>query len=177
MKRRYIITYIAIIFSITILANGLLKYLYPQKYSEQVQKYAYEYGIEESLVYAIIKCESNFNINAVSSAGAIGLMQITPETFEWAKQKLNDTTSKITLNDANLNIKYGCYIYSLFIKEFTVKETALASYNAGRGRVLSWLKDKSYSDDGILLKTIPYKETDNYVKKVIYTQKIYELIY
>lgn len=169
---------IVIFLVITLSAYGILTHLYPKKYSEYVEKYAAEYGIEKELVYAIIKCESNFRQDSVSHASAIGLMQITQSTFEWASQKFGDT--EITSNsvyDPATNIKYGCCIYSLFYSEFGDVTTALACYNAGRGNVLKWLENKEYSDDGILLKSIPFKETSEYVEKVQNTKKIYELLY
>lgn len=157
---------------------NIMIYLYPRKYSEFVKKYADEYGLEQSLVYAIIKCESNFDPSCVSHAGAIGLMQITVPTFEWAALKANDTeNTQSALYNQQINIKYGCYIFSIFYNEFADIKTALACYNAGRGKVLSWLENSEYSDDGILLKKIPYSETDNYVKKVKTVKQIYELLY
>lgn len=156
----------------------ILRYLFPQKYSKYVQYYANVYSIDENLVYAIIKCESNFKADSISHAGAIGLMQITPETLEWAALKSGD--KEITKNDLFTdfkNIKYGCYIFSLFSEEFGSVKEALACYNAGRGNVLRWLADKKYSDDGILLKDIPFEETKKYIKKVTATKRIYDLLY
>lgn len=163
---------------VTVIAYGVLTYLYPQKYKQYIEKYAAEYYIEPELIYAIVKCESNFKAESVSHAGAIGLMQITPETFKWAAQRAGDNTlTENSIYDAVTNIKYGCYIFSLFSKEFGNSETALACYNAGRGNVLKWLDNKEYSDDGIILKEIPFKETKEYVKKVINTAKIYKTLY
>ena len=153
-------------------------YLYPREYNELITKYASKYSLDESLIYAIIKCESGFDQNAYSNAGAIGLMQITPDTYEWAANKSGETyANKDELYDTETNIKYGCYIYSILKSEFEDDKTTLTAYNAGRGKVLSWLEDKNYSSDGILLNDIPYPETSNYVDKVIVTQKIYSLLY
>lgn len=154
------------------------RYLYPQKYSAEVQKYSQEYGIDPSLVFAVIKCESNFKADAISHAGAYGLMQITQETYEWAaKREKDDEYTDKSLFDPDTNIRYGCVIYSIFQNEFTDPAVCLAAYNAGRGRVKGWLSDKSYSGDGKTLDVIPFAETKTYVKKVLRTQKIYELIY
>ncbi len=155
-----------------------LRYLYPQKYSDKVDIYSKQYGIESSLVYAIIKCESNFNADAISHAGAYGLMQITKDTYEWAakREKDGEYTDK-SLFDPDTNIRYGCAIYSIFQNEFGDPTICLAAYNAGRGRVKNWLADKNYSADGKTLDKIPFAETNTYVKKVLRTQKIYQLIY
>ena len=181
MKRRAVKITVFILIAVIIVAVALfsaLRWLYPKHYSPLVEKYADEYGIDSTLVYAIIKCESNFNENALSSAGAHGLMQITEATYEWALTRQNDKQAgAVSLFDPELNIRYGCAIYSILENEFLDPSVALAAYNAGRGRVLSWLSSNAYSDDAKTLHTIPFKETDGYVKKVLKTQQIYNLIY
>ena len=181
MKRpafKIIISLVIVVIFLLGAAFFTLRWLFPKHYSPLVQKYADQYGLDHSLVYAIIKCESNFNENAQSAAGAFGLMQITEATYEWALTRENDKqTEAVSLYDPELNIHYGCAIYSILEKEFFEPSVALAAYNAGRGRVLSWLSTKTYSDDGKTLHTIPFTETDGYVKKVLKTQKIYNLIY
>lgn len=152
--------------------------LFPRKYSEYVKEYSQKYNVNENLIYAIIKCESDFDKNAVSHAGVIGLMQITPQTLQWAALKNKDfEVSLNSLADPETNIKYGCYIYSLLQAEFSDSTVSLAAYNAGRGNVLKWLNDKRYSDDGILLKRIPFRETQKYTSKVLIISKIYDFIY
>lgn len=181
MKRRFIKSTIIFFVALILLAGTAffaLRYLYPRQYSPLVQKYADNYGIEPNLVYAIIKCESNFNETALSSAGAHGLMQITESTYKWALAREKQRQSEpVSLFDPEVNIRYGCAIYSILIDEFSEPGVALAAYNAGRGRVLSWLSSDAYSSDGKTLDSIPFAETDNYVKKVLKTQKIYDLIY
>ena len=168
----------AVILAFLLTTFTIITHLYPRKYSQYVTEFSKEYGIDESLVYAIIKCESNFKPESVSHAGALGLMQITQTTFDWARQKRNDNTgNSISIYDTKTNIDYGCYIYSLFYNEFGDTKTALAAYNAGRTKVKNWLANKEYSKDGNVLNTIPFEETRNYVEKVIETQKIYKTIY
>ena len=60
-----------------------MKSFYPIKYKTEVEEASNNYGIEKELIYAIIKCESGFDKEAHSHANAIGLMQITPDTFKW----------------------------------------------------------------------------------------------
>lgn len=177
MKKRLIITISAALVLIALVLWSLY-YLFPQKYSEQVTEYSNQYGIDKSLVYAIIKCESNFNANAMSSANAQGLMQLTPDTFSWAYSKQhNKQPESIMLFDAKTNICYGCATYSMLKAEFKDDTVALAAYNAGRSRVKSWLSNPQYSKDGKTLCDIPYPETKTYVKKVLNTQKIYKFLY
>lgn len=180
MKRTFKTTFL-ILFILAVLACitiACLYYLYPQKYSQYVDTYAEQYGIDTSLVYAIIKCESNFNKDALSNANAYGLMQLTKDTFEWGYTREHSAPPQnLSLYDADTNIKYGCKVYSLLSAEFKNDTVALAAYNAGRSRVKSWLDDKNYSYDSKTLSIIPYAETKAYVKKVINTQKIYKFLY
>ncbi len=137
-------------------------------YRQEVERYAKEYHLEPELIFAVIKTESNFDPDAHSHQDAYGLMQITESTLNWAmfREGQDATYSAADLYDPEVNIKYGCLILSLLLKEFQDTDTALAAYNAGRGNALKWLKDSRYSEDGIHLKDTPYKETDEYIKKV-----------
>ena len=180
MKKTIKTTLLWAVFVILLLCVSffVLRYLYPKDYSDTVQKYAKQYGIEPELVFAIIKCESNFDKYAHSHADALGLMQITKETYEWAAKREKDTDyASNSLYEPETNVRYGCVIFSILQGEFKDDATALAAYNAGRGRVKNWLSDESISSDGKTLDTIPFSETANYVKKVLRTQKIYNLIY
>lgn len=72
---------------------SLLKTLYPLKYEDYVEVYSKENNLSPVFVYAVIRCESNFDNEAVSSVGATGLMQIMPDTFDWINMKLDDDIS------------------------------------------------------------------------------------
>ncbi|MGN0174431.1 MAG: lytic transglycosylase domain-containing protein [Acutalibacteraceae bacterium] len=154
------------------------KYIYPTDYSDLIQKYADENELPRSLVFAVIKCESGFDKNAVSNIGAKGLMQLTPETYEWVCSKYGTKCKDSDeLFDPKTNIQAGCRLLKLHLKEFSSVETALAAYHAGRGITNKWLNNPEYSDDGKTLKEIPYKETSAYVDKVIKTIEKYKEIY
>lgn len=151
---------------------------YPRKYSEQVSAMSIEYNIPEAIIYAVIKIESNFDENAVSSAGAIGLMQIMPSTFEWlTKDVLKENLPTSSLNDPNINIKYGVILLSRLYKYYGNWKTALAAYNAGMGNVNKWLENRNFSDRFGNLKNIPFEETRQYIEKVTRTIKAYNKLY
>lgn len=156
-----------------------MNFIYPIKYKEIIEKYSEKYDVDKALVYAVIKCESSYKENARSSIGALGLMQITPETFEWAQGKMNEIMkySDDDLYNPAVNIKYGIYLLHLHIGEFGNESVALAAYHAGRGSVNKWLNDKEYSDNGESLNKIPFGDTKKYVDRVIQTKEKYTKMY
>lgn len=156
--------------------DAFLRKTHPQKYAESVEKYAAEYDVPESVVYAVIKTESGFTPDAVSLKGAIGLMQITPDTFDWLCSKTGDEANSLLLYEPDTNIRYGTYFLSLLHNEYKAWDTVYAAYNAGRGRVNSWLASEEYNNNG-RLKNIPYEETASYVKKVEKAQSVYARLY
>lgn len=150
---------------------------YPRKYASIVSAEAKTYGLEESLVYAVIKAESNFDAQAESSAGAIGLMQMMPETFYWMQTHVGETYDASALYEPEISIRFGCALLQLLLNEYDDLTVALCAYNAGMGNVASWLSDSAYSADGKTLQVIPFGETDAYVAKVLEYKETYEEIY
>lgn len=151
----------------------LVRTTYPRPYAEEVQKS----GLPSALVYAVIKAESSFREDAVSRAGAVGLMQIRPATAEFICTRQGIAFESALLKEGSYNISVGCMYLKYLIERFTVLETALAAYNAGEGKVRSWLKNSDFSADGIVLRKIPYPETQEYIKKVAKFRKNYEIFY
>lgn len=164
------------------LAGGyqiFMKHQYPLGYQDIIEREAKEYDLDPALVYAVVKAESNFDPNAKSRAGAAGLMQVTPATFEWlqTKQSGQSTQNEQALLDPATNIKYGCYLLSLLLSIYPDQTTALCAYNAGMGTVDRWLDDRAISPDGVTLSEIPYPETAHYTEAVLKNYKIYQELY
>ena len=153
----------------------LKKVVYPLDYKEQVYKYADNYCLNRALVFAVIKQESSFNKNAISSAGAVGLMQITNSTASYIANNLGETEYNLT--DPDTNIRFGCYYIKYLYWKFKNMDTALVAYNAVEGNVLKWLKNQEYSDDGVSLKNIPFKESREYIVKIKEFAKKYNKLY
>ncbi len=148
---------------------------YPLAYSEYVKKYSDMYGVPQEIIFAVIKTESDFIPTAVSSIGAIGLMQLIPATFEWVCQREDIEYSAENIKDPEINIRCGVYYLSYCYSQFEIWETAYAAYNAGCNRVKQWVLDDDMAKNGHLIK-IPYSETANYVKKVSAARVKYEKI-
>ncbi|MEG0692406.1 MAG: lytic transglycosylase domain-containing protein [Oscillospiraceae bacterium] len=173
-----IILIIAALFGIKYTANKLYKSAYPKKYSGSVIKYSAEYNIDEDILYAIIKTESDFKPDVTSNVGARGLTQIMEDTFNWIKTKLKDeNTVYDDMYQADDNIRYGAFLIGYLYDEFKSYETAAAAYHAGRTATGKWLKNAEYSSDGITLDTIPIKDTQHYVNKVMKSFQMYKKIY
>jgi soluble lytic murein transglycosylase len=135
-----------------------------QLYSGSVYKYSFMYGVDANLVLAVIKVESDFDENAISSKGAVGLMQLLPSTALFVSDKLGVEFSEEDLFDSDINIRFGTYYLSYLFDKFATLETVLAAYNAGEGNVSRWLS--LFSDDGKTLRQIPFEETERFVSRV-----------
>lgn len=157
--------------------DGLDHKIFPQKHQDFVSKYSKEYGVPEYIVYSTIKVESNFDSGAVSNKGAIGLMQITPDTFDWLQMLMHESLDQRMLYDPETNIRYGTYLLSYLYDQFGNWETVHAAYNAGMTRVKGWLGTPEYSDGDGNLKNIPFDETRAYVKKIADTVTEYKKLY
>ena len=93
--------------------RSMLKAFYPLKQTTLVERYAAENGLDEALVYAVIKTESDFDPDATSSAKAKGLMQLTLPTFQWLQSKTGEELSGDALYDEETNVRYGTYFLHL----------------------------------------------------------------
>ena len=154
------------------------KSAYPRGYSEYVTIYAEKYGVPETLVYAVIRTESDFESGAVSGAGAVGLMQLMPSTFKWlTDDMLFEHLESGMLYDPETNIRYGTYYLSLLYDRYGRWDLALAAYNGGLGNVDEWLEDDRYADGEGGLKKIPFKETRRFVARVTKARDMYERLY
>jgi len=141
---------------------------YPRAYWDMVEVISEEYGVDPIMVLSLMREESLFDPHAKSPAGALGLMQLMPQTAFRLDNHLKlgiDNTSQI-YNAAN-NIHLGTYYLSILMKEFNSYAYALAAYNAGEERVRSWIKKGNSSSIDEFIEDIPYRETRNYVKRVI----------
>ncbi len=170
-----------IILSIFIFKDKLLKMMYPKTYSEIISTYAEEYDVEENLIYAVIKAESNFDNNAVSNKSAIGLMQIVEETaIDVARRnniEIDSENIEEELLDIDNNIHIGTKYLSMLLTQYGNVEVALAAYNAGIGTVDNWIEKEIIQADGSDIENVPYKETNNYVRKILRDYDVYNYLY
>lgn len=152
---------------------------YPIGYRSAIVKYSREYQVDPYLVASIINVESKYDRYALSSKEAKGLMQIAPQTGEWASEVLGiENYNGDMLFDTDTNIRIGTWYIDRLFKEFDGKlDLVLAAYNAGSGNVTKWLADEELCSDGINLDSIPFKETEDYLIRVKNSYKIYSNVY
>ena len=138
-----------------------------KKHYESARYYSKAVGVDLSLTLAVIKTESNFDKNATSNKGAVGLMQLMPSTADFIAKKIG-YFDDIDLFDEKVNIMLGVNYLKYLLDKFKSEEIALWAYNAGETRVKTWL------DSGI--KTPPIVQTENYAKRVIRRKKLYKIL-
>ena len=157
--------------------NQILMKIYKQEYLEYVEKYSNEYNVDKYLIFAIIKTESNFNQDAVSHREAKGLMQLMYSTAEEISKKLNVELNEENILEPDININIGTKYISILIQKYNNINLALAAYNAGSGNVDSWIEKGTLKNDGSDIENVPFKETNNYVRKILRDYEIYKKIY
>ncbi len=142
---------------------------FPTPFEEVVRRASSRFRVDRALIYAVMRQESLFNERAVSSSDARGLMQLIDRTAEWQARRLGIKLKDVFDVETNvmLGTAYLRYLLDLW-KGDLVK--AVASYNAGQGAVSRWI---DYEDDFLFIETIPYTETRNYVKKVLWYYYVY----
>ena len=166
-----------VLFDVIKIQDIILKKIYPKKYSEYVEMYSKEYGVEDKLIYAIIKAESNFDEQAQSHKNARGLMQLMNSTAKDVADSMKLEYNEEDFSKPDINIQLGVKYISNLIDKYNNIELALAAYNAGSGNVDNWIKDNILKKDGSDIENIPYKETNNYVRKILRDYKIYKELY
>lgn len=153
---------------------------YPQGYWESIVNYAGKYNQDPYFIAAIIKEESQFRTEALSPAGARGLMQLMPATGEWAA-RTNSIAGfdREKLFDSDMAINIGTWYVSQLMKRFKNDPLLVAAaYNAGPEAVQGWITKNGYQGErDLFVELIPYSETRGYVKKVLRNYAEYKRIY
>jgi soluble lytic murein transglycosylase len=139
-----------------------LKTLFPMSYFSKIKEI--ESGVDPIITLSLIRQESAFNPKARSIAGATGLMQIMPTTAK----TINSKIKKNQLNNPDINLTLGILYLERLLKKYEGDLIfTLSAYNAGEKRLESWLKDYFLNKDPVILvESIPFEETRNYVKLI-----------
>ena len=149
---------------------------FPVRYMDIIEAHAGD--IDPTWILAVIMAESSFRPNAESHRGAQGLMQLMPATAEWVAELMGmEDFEPEHVWKPEVNIALGSFYLNRLKRTYNGDiNLALAAYNAGLGNVNSWLRDPEVSADGVTLDSIPFNETYNYLRRVTFNQRIYEII-
>lgn len=151
---------------------------YPMRYEAEIRQAAAEFSLDPAYVASVALAESSFDAEAVSSVGAIGLMQIMPSTGEWIAGKLDEAFDAQRLYEPSVNLRYGCWYLRFLLDRYDGDmRTASTAYHQGQGRVDEWLQDPEYSEDGKTLSVISSSVTDTYVNRIMENYAHYQELY
>jgi soluble lytic murein transglycosylase len=163
--------------SLRLKGTELIEYLYP------LRRIPDGHGPEQGLVLAVMRQESAFAVDAISPAGARGLMQLMPNTAKHVAGQLRLRYDKERLiDDPNYNVVLGRAYLDDLVRSFRGSYVlALASYNAGPSRAVEWMRlngdPRDYGIDVVdWIESIPFSETRNYVQRVLESRAVYELV-
>ena len=142
---------------------------YPLEYTQIVRGHAQNYDLDPALLAAVIYQESKFKADARSSSGAIGLMQLLPDTAKGIALHTGGNQFRVDdLYDPEINVRYGAWYLRHLLQKYGEERTALAAYNAGQDNVDRWRRAGS---------GIQFSETRNYVDRVEELKRIYRRAY
>jgi soluble lytic murein transglycosylase len=138
---------------------------YPLRYEAIVRGHARNYDLDPALLAAVIYQESKFRAHARSSSGAIGLMQLLPDTAKGIAVHTGGSRFRVSdLDDPEINVRYGAWYLRHLLNKYGDETTALAAYNAGQDNVDRWRASGS---------GIAFAETRHYVKRVEHLKTLY----
>lgn len=157
-------------------SERLLPYLYPRGFEEEIRSHSAMSAEKTPLVFAVIHQESRFSPSAVSRAGARGLMQLMPATFQGLVQAAGEADKEQDPFDIHTNIKAGTLYLRRLLGRFTEREYALAAYNAGPHRLQLWREEFGSRPPEEFVELIPFTETRNYIYRVIALEEIYRAL-
>ncbi len=140
---------------------------FPMPFRKDVVAKANEIGLDPAYVYGLIRQESRFIMDARSTVGASGLMQLMPATARWTAKKIGLPYSRDLIADRDTNLRLGTSYLKLVLDDFDGSQAlAAAAYNAGPGRPRRW-RDGPFVEPAIWAENVPFGETRDYVKKVL----------
>ena len=160
-----------------ILLPQILQEFFPVSFAELIQAAGGHHEVDWALIAAIIQVESSYSPSAVSKKGAVGLMQVMPETAAWVSSRLGKQVAREDLLDPEVNIQLGTYYLRYLLDRFSSEQAALAAYNGGPSNVARWLEEGTWDGTYEQSHRIPFAETRSYVRKVLFMRSLYRFIY
>ncbi len=159
----------------TKIPRAMLEIVYPRPFRPLVEAAAKKYGVDPLIVWSIMKQESGFNPSVSSWVGAAGLMQLMPATAAGEAKIIG--MKKYSLYSPADNIEMGTSHISRLLKRYGTLDRAAAAYNAGSGSVNKWNRARDTWEDDAWMESIPFRETNGYVKNVLRNYAVYRKLY
>ena len=157
---------------------AIWKLSYPKPYSATVEAASAEFKVDPLLIWAVMREESRYDPEALSYAGARGLMQVIPSTQTWIAEQLEEDISPGEAYTPEASIRMGAWLLHFLIDYYEGDiELAIAAYNGGAASVDSWQADPLVSNRDDLLRWIGFGETREYVERVSLSYQVYEQVY
>jgi soluble lytic murein transglycosylase len=155
------------------------KIFYPWPYRPEITQVAKRLDVDPYLLAALVRVESGFKANAMSAAGARGLMQVMPDTAAWTANQIGiPDYHESQLYQPGVNLLIGSWYLAHLFKDFHGNQvTGLAAYNAGRGNVQTWLENGLWKGTMADSDRIPFPETQMYLRAVMRDYEIYKYLY
>ncbi len=138
---------------------------------------AAEHNLDPALVASIIYTESKFDSDSRSSAGAVGLMQLMPETAGWISRELGQPELRDQIADPGANVAMGTWYFRYLLDKYGDDRLALAAYNGGENNLNDWMRDNPDGEPNTLIGRIPFAETRVFVLKVTRDRIVYHWLY
>ncbi len=152
---------------------AIARILYPLPYFTSVSSAAARNHVDPMIVAGVMRQESAFQPDAVSTAGAVGLMQVLPKTAPHLARRLKLRYTRARLFEPDYNLQLGTLYLSDLLAQFGGPEVALAAYNAGEDRSKLWTSERAYSEPAEFVESIPFTQTRDYVQIVMRNAEIY----
>lgn len=177
--RSLAIAVILVLFAAMVLTRALpmlwMRISNPMDYTSQIKRSATRHGVDPYLVTALIRVESGFDPGVRSSRGAIGLMQVMPATSRDIAHRRERPLPDLYRPAANVDV--GTYYLKQLIARYGSEAYALAAYNGGQANVDRWIAGRQAESPEAVVQTFPFKETREFVSKVLKTRMIYRTLY
>jgi len=188
-KRVFALLFISLVGLLFYSNDWLGRWIYPIDYQDEIRSASTQSQLDPFLVSAIIRVESNFKSDKISSKGAIGLMQIMPDTAEWIIERSSSSEyleDEMTIPEVNIQI--GSWYINSLQKQFEQRIAKMdsnqdritlvaAAYNAGPGNVTRWLEEGVWDGTYSELAFVPFGETRHFVQRILYYYKKHERYY
>jgi len=166
--------------AIIVLAAALLpavRLFYPLRYKDLILEQAKKYKLEPALLAAIVYEESKFSPESRSPAGAVGLMQVMPETAAWASREIRRPELAAQLTEPAANLAIGSWYFHYLLDRYHNRALALAAYNGGQRNLEHWLARNAGRKPAEVVERIPFSETRAFVGRAQRSRRIYRWLY